>query len=174
MVPRNKGKWAQGIQPRNFSWIMKDRLAVCERPGGHGNNHRRVRRQEEIIWIREQAFDCVISLSIAPINLHNYEELGVNYLHRPFAVGIDDDVPGMLVEFYPELQTMLREGKKIIIHRDEVGDKLAGVMGGYIRWAQLVTDGPKCITLIESILSRQLEPFGRSVIELAARLPHPK
>jgi hypothetical protein len=39
-----KGKWAQGIQPRNFAWILKDRLAVCERPGGYGANHRRVRR----------------------------------------------------------------------------------------------------------------------------------
>ena len=54
-----KGKWAQGIQPRNFAWIMKDQLAVCERPGGYGANHRRVRRQEEIIWIREQGFTCV-------------------------------------------------------------------------------------------------------------------
>ena len=29
-----KGKWAQGIQPRNFAWILKDKLAICERPGG--------------------------------------------------------------------------------------------------------------------------------------------
>ena len=60
-----KGKWAQGIQPRNFAWILKDRLAVCERPGGYGANHRRVRRQEEIIWIREQGFTHVISLIAA-------------------------------------------------------------------------------------------------------------
>ena len=33
-----KGKWAQGITPRNFVWVLKDRLAVCERPG-------RLRRQ---------------------------------------------------------------------------------------------------------------------------------
>ena len=31
-----KGKWAQGITPRNFVWVLKDRLAVCERPGGYG------------------------------------------------------------------------------------------------------------------------------------------
>ena len=61
-----KGKWAQGIKPRNFHWIIKDQLAVCERPGGYGANHRRVRRQEEIIWIREQDFGCVISLIASP------------------------------------------------------------------------------------------------------------
>src|SRR6188768_3070103 len=78
-----KGKWAQGIQPRNFAWILKDRLAVCERPGGYGANHRRVRRQEEIIWIREQGFTRVVSLISANHNLHNYDELGVAWLHRP-------------------------------------------------------------------------------------------
>ena len=32
--PVVKGKWAAGIPPRNFTWIIKDRLAVSERPGG--------------------------------------------------------------------------------------------------------------------------------------------
>ena len=84
-----KGKWAQGIRPRNFHWIIKDQVALCERPGGYGANHRRVRRQEEIIWIREQGFGCVISLIPAPHNLHNYDDLGVVWRHRPF--GADDD-----------------------------------------------------------------------------------
>ena len=44
-MSRMKGKWAQGIKPRNFAWIIRDRLAICERPGGYGVNHRRVRRQ---------------------------------------------------------------------------------------------------------------------------------
>ena len=39
-----KGKWAQGIVPRNFTWVVKEQVAVCERPGGVGSNHRRVRR----------------------------------------------------------------------------------------------------------------------------------
>ena len=84
-----KGKWAQGITPRNFAWIMKDQLAVSERPGGYGANHRRVRRQEEIIWIREQGFSCVLSVIPAPHNLHNYDDLGVTWRHRPFEP--DDD-----------------------------------------------------------------------------------
>ena len=41
MPPRLRGKWALGITPRNFTWFMKDKLAVCERPGGYGDNHRR-------------------------------------------------------------------------------------------------------------------------------------
>ena len=57
-----KGKWAAGIVPRNFAWVIKDQLAVCERLGGYGENHRKVRRQEEIIWVQQQGFARVISL----------------------------------------------------------------------------------------------------------------
>ena len=64
---RMKGKWAAGIPPRNFTWVIKDHLAVSERPGGFAVNHRRVRRQEEIIWLRVQGFGRVISLlPVAP------------------------------------------------------------------------------------------------------------
>ena len=28
-----KGKWARGIEPRMFCWVIKDRMAACERPG---------------------------------------------------------------------------------------------------------------------------------------------
>ena len=73
MPPRLRGKWALGITPRNFTWIMKDKLAICERPGGYGDNHRRVRRQEEIIWLRENGFGCLVSIIPAPHNLHNYD-----------------------------------------------------------------------------------------------------
>ena len=89
-----KGKWAQGIRPRNFSWIIKDQLAICERPGGYGANHRKVRRQEEIIWIREQEFSCVISLIPAPHNLHNYDELNLPYRHWPFPTDEPAALPG--------------------------------------------------------------------------------
>ncbi|MEZ5340801.1 MAG: hypothetical protein R2706_04955 [Acidimicrobiales bacterium] len=65
-----KGKWAQGIQPRHFRWIIAGKLAICERPGGYGGNHRRVRRQEEIIWIRENRFSFVVSLIPSDHNLH--------------------------------------------------------------------------------------------------------
>ena len=47
-----RGKWAAGISPRHFTWVIKDRFAVSERPGGFGEGHRKVRREEEILWIR--------------------------------------------------------------------------------------------------------------------------
>ena len=80
-----------GDHPAQPHLDHEGRIAICERPGGYGDNHRRVRRQEEIIWIRENGFGCVISLIPAPHNLHNYDELGVPYRHRPFTgTGADD------------------------------------------------------------------------------------
>ncbi len=167
-VSRMKGKWAQGIQPRNFAWIIKDRLAICERPGGYGANHRRVRRQEEIIWLREQGFGCVISLLPSTHNLHNYDEFEVPYLHRPYGPG--DDSRAVLHTLYPEIHEQLNAGSKVVLHADEVGDRVAGVVGGYVRWAGMVPEGPQAISIIETITGRQLDPMGRGLIALAAEL----
>ena len=57
-----RGKWAAGIQPRSFTWVYKDILAVSERPGGSTTVHRRVRRDEELLWLKHQGFGRVISI----------------------------------------------------------------------------------------------------------------
>ena len=168
MPPRLRGKWALGITPRNFTWIMKDKLAICERPGGYGDNHRRVRRQEEIIWLRENNFGCLISIIPAPHNLHNYDELNLPNRHRPFT-GIDD-LGLWLKSFYTELHALMEAGTKVIVHNESVDDRLVGIMGGYIRWAGLVDDPSQAITVIERIAGRQLDPFGREVILMAPEL----
>lgn len=168
MPPRLRGKWALGITPRHFTWFMKDKLAVCERPGGYGENHRRVRRQEEIIWLRENGFGCVISIIPAPHNLHNYDELGLPYRHRPFT-GLDELGP-WLRSFYTELRDLLDDGTKVLVHNESVDDRLVGIVGGYIRWSGLVDDASQAITIVERIAGRQLDPFAREVILLAPQL----
>jgi hypothetical protein len=166
-----KGKWAQGIRPRNFSWVLKDKLAVCERPGGYGANHRRVRRQEEIIWIREQGFTCVISLIPSPHNLHNYTELDVTWRHRPF--GVHDDARERLAELFPELRQLVADGGRVLVHGDELGDRISGIMAGYLLWSGLVPHGPEATSLTERMLHRQIGPVGRELVAMAASLPDP-
>ena len=170
-MPGMKGKWAQGIQPRNFSWVVKDKLAVCERPGGYGANHRRVRRQEEIIWIREQGFACVVSLIPSPHNLHNYDELGVTWRHRPFTQG--DDAQRFVATFFPELRTMISEGQKVLVHQDELGDRVSGLMAGFLLWSGMVESGPQAISITEQLVHRQLGPMARGLVTIAAELPPP-
>jgi hypothetical protein len=110
-----------------------------------------------------------VSIIPSTHNLHNYDELGVPYLHRPFG-GLDDPrvVLGLL---YPELHKILAEGTRVLLHGEEVGDRVAGLIGGYIRWAGMVPGGPETISIVERITGRQLDPFGRSLIAVAVDLP---
>jgi len=161
-----KGKWAQGIAPRNFAWIIKDQLAVSERPGGYARNHRRVRRQEEIIWIREQGFTRVISLLASPHNLHAYEELDVAWEHVP--MGPQADTRAVLAELYPKVREWLGRGDKLLVHQEELGDRLQGVLAGYLVYAGLVPVPAEAISVVERINQRQMGPQGREVVAQAA------
>ncbi len=164
-----KGKWAQGIKPRNFHWIIKDQLAVCERPGGYGTNHRRVRRQEEIIWIREQGFGCVISVIGSRHNLHNYDDLGVAWQHRPF---VDpEESASYLAALFPDVKQLITGGTKVVMHAEELGDRLCGALAGFLIWDGLIDTGPRAVSIIEQITQRQLGPTGRDLVSVAARLP---
>ena len=163
-----KGKWAEGIRPRNFAWVIKDQLAASERPGGYGASHRRVRRQEEIIWLRRQEFDIVVSLSAAPHNLHNYDELGMPFVHRPFPP--NDDPTAALERLYGELKMMLDQQRRVLIHRDELSQHVTGVVAGYLVWTGMVPRQPQAVVVTERIFGKQLGPIGREIVATAAGL----
>src|SRR5436305_10440563 len=163
-----KGKWASGISPRNFAWIIKDHLAVSERPGGYARTHRRVRRQEEIIWIREQGFNRVVSLLPSPHNLHAYDELGVAWEHVPLPSHID--AAPVLSEMFPKVRSWLAAGDMVLVHQEELGDRVQGVMAGYLVWAGMVPSPAQAIAIVEQINSRQMGPPGRELVAIAAEL----
>ena len=87
--------------------------------------------------------------------------------HRPFN---PDELEPWLRAFYKELNELLKAGVKVMVHGEEVGDRIVGIMGGYIRWAGLVDDDTQAITVTERIAGRQLDPFARNVILLAPKL----
>lgn len=164
-----KGKWAQGIVPKSFQWVVKDQLAVCERPGGYGASHRAVRRQEEIIWIRENGFAFVVSLIPSEHNLSAYDEFGMPWKHWPFAPGLDLQLA--LPQVYSELQKLLASNMKLLLHMEDVGDRLAGLMGGYLRWTEMVPQTHEAIIVAERIFGRQMGPEGRQLVEAAGTAP---
>ncbi len=166
-----KGKWATGISPRNFSWIIKDQLAVSERPGGYARAHRPIRRQEEIIWIREQGFTRVVSLLGSPHNLHAYDELGVAWEHIPFRA--HDDPRTVLAELFPKMRTWLSAGGKILLHQEELSDRVLGAASAYLVYAGLVPEHPHAISIVEQISQRQMGPPGRELVALATELTEP-
>ena len=129
----------------------------------------RVRRQEEIIWIREQGFTCVVTLIPSPHNLHNYDELGVTWRHLPF--GPHDEPREVASTLFPELAAMLSAGGKVLVHQDELSDRVAGLMAGYLLWSEVIPLAPQATSVVERLLSRQMGPLGRDLVALAATIP---
>ncbi len=162
-----KGKWAQGIPPRDFKWVIKDKLAICEKLGGYGEQHRAVRRQEEVIWVRERRFRYVISLQPGD-DLSGYDELGVRWKHWPLPT-IGELEPSLNV-IYPELQKLIRSDAPILVHMEEVSDRLAGFIGGYIVYTGMVPDVSEAIQLTERLMERALGPAGRQLIAATSQL----
>jgi hypothetical protein len=163
-----KGKWAAGIKPRNFTWVIRDRFAVSERPGGFAPNHRRVRRQEEIIWLRVQGFDRVISLLPSPHNLHAYDEGELVWAHYPL-LNVTDPRP-VLEECYADLRSSLTDGQRVLLHQEELGDRVMGVVAGFLVWSGRIPTTPQAVAMVEHMMSRQMGPAGR---ELVVAVDHP-
>lgn len=167
-----KSKWAEGVMPRFFAWIIRDRLAISERPGGYARNHRRVRRQEEIIWLRTNGFTRVVSLLGSPHNLHAYDELEMPWSHFPLVPA--SDPRSVLPQLYRELDEWLRSGGRVLLHQEALGDELMGVVGGYLWWSERVPGGPHAIIALERIVRRQMGPGGRGLVALVPELDRPE
>jgi len=165
------GRWAAGIVPRNFAWIIRGRLAVSERPGGQAPHHRRVRRQEEIIWIVAQGFDRVVSLLPSSHNLHAYEERSLPASHFPLAANADPRE--VLNDLYPALLGWLAAGEKILIHQEELGDRVAGVVAGFLCWCGVLPEPPRATSAVEQLLRRQMGSPGRSLVAVSVELTPP-
>ena len=164
-----KGKWAAGICPRNFYWIMKDRLAICERPGGRGESHRRVRRTEEINWIRQQSFSRVVSFIPSTHNLHNYSEQNIAWSHWPIAD--NEDYGARLGPLFTELHSLLAKGEKLLVHRRGLDDVVCGFMAGYLLWAGMVSTESQAVVVVEKMTERPIGSVGRRIVNTAARIP---
>ena len=161
-----RGRWAQGLEPRGFCWIMQDRLAASERPGGFARSHRKVRRQEELIWLAGHGFTHVLSLLESPHNLHAYEEAGIPYEHVP--LGRHDDWPQSLERTYSTLEKWLDDPvERVLIHHEEFGERLMGVLAGFLLYAGVVQEGAHAIVMMEKITGRELGAPGREIVAAA-------
>lgn len=160
-----RGKWAQGLEPRFFRWIIRDRLAGCERPGGHARNHRKVRRTEEIVWLRQQGFTHVVSLLEASHNLHAYEELNFPAIHMP--IGKQGELHERLPDVLRAIGDLLADpGARLAVHHEDFGDLLAGVFSGYLLYADLLEDPAQAIIAVERLTGSQMGPTGREIVAI--------
>ena len=142
--------------------MLRDRLAVCERPGGYGANHRAVRRTEEIIWIRRNDFTSIVSLLAGPHNLHSYEEQELPYVHMPLG---DAPQADEMLAVYEEVTRRIEAGERLLLHHERVDDVLGGFLAGFLAldWAATGTSRPPC-TPPSGFLRRPMGRQGRETV----------
>lgn len=156
-----------GLEPRDYTWVISGRLAVSERIGGHGFQHRRVRREEELAWLDIAGITTIVSLLEGNQNLAAYEAAGFEAVHAPLA----DLEPGAVTSVFATLhRTLDRPGVVVLMHRDIIDDALAGVLAGYLVFSGMVADPIVATAAVQEILGRPLGPEARSVIPTGAGL----
>jgi hypothetical protein len=157
-----KGKWAAGIEPRGFTWVYKGILAVSERPGGSTTVHRQVRRDEELLWLKHQGFGRVISILPSMQNANSYFEHGLTTSHYALRGGAHQSE--VLEACYRDVAHCMVNNTTVLLHGDEVSDRLLGVVAGYLVWSNKVGTIPASIALVERLFKRSIGPDGRSVL----------
>ena len=90
-----------GLEPRGFTWVISGRLAVAERVGGYGFQHRRVRREEEIAWLKGAGINTVLSLLPGNQNLASYGAAGLAAVHEPL-LELDPVSADRVFEYFPK------------------------------------------------------------------------
>ena len=151
-----------GLEPRGFVWVIARRLALSERIGGQGLQHRRVRRSEELDWLREEGITDVLSLLEGNQNLASYREAGIRAHHVSLPTDYDD---AEAEQVFRALERILSEPRNVLlVHRDHLDDILVGFMGGYLVRSGLIEDPIMATATIQEIAGRPLGPEGRRLV----------
>jgi hypothetical protein len=110
------------------AWLVKDRLAVAERPGGGARTHRRVRREAELDWWADAGVTAIVSgmrtrhglleSALRGFRIHWHPLLSVDHAVR--------EVPALV---RTTLAHVDRDDGGVLVHVDLPGEWLAGVDG---------------------------------------------
>lgn len=151
-----------GLKPRGYTWVIADQLAVSERVGGSGFQHRRVRREEEITWLVEEAgINTIVSMLPANQNLAAYRQAGIATYSVPVGGGHRDEP----ARFFATLsKAMSRKNARVLVHREIIDDTVGGLLGGFLVVSGRVKDPILALAVIQQILGRALGPEGRALI----------
>lgn len=152
-----------GLEPRGFRWVIAGRLAVSERIGGSGFQHRRVRREEEIRWLTDQGINTVLSLLAPGQNRSAYDEAGFRVLTHTVD-GMPETNEEIEAIFSAMDEALSEPRSSVLVHRDTIDETLSGLLAGYLVHSGLVEDPIIATSVIQEIIGRPLGPEGRGLI----------
>jgi hypothetical protein len=155
-------KKSTGLEPRGFRWVITDRLAVSERVGGYGFQHRKVRREEEIVWLRDHGVNAIVVLLGPTQGASPYEASGMRLASLDVPPDIEPEDAHVVFDLLEDV--MASETAVVLVHRDTIDDTLAGLLAGYLIHASLLDDPIVATDVIQRILGRAIGPEGRRLI----------
>ena len=128
-----------------------------------------MRRQEEIIWLRVNGFGRVISLLPSPHNLGAYDDEGLAWGH--YALERSGDPRPVLSACYQDIDDSLANGVRILVHGDELGDRVMGVVAGYLVWSGRIASQPQAVALVEHVVGHAMGEPGRELLAELEGMP---
>ena len=151
-----------GLKPNDFHWVIEGKLAVSECIGGGGLTARKIRREEEIQWLKSQGINSIFSLLESDFNLKNYQEVGFRTYHFPLAHSIPPESIELIFEAIKE--ALSDKEIKLLIHREYLDEEVPGILAGYLIYSKILDDPILARTILERILCKPLSPTAISFI----------
>jgi len=155
-------KKSTGLEPRGFRWVIKGLLAVSERVGGYGFQHRKVRREEEFIWLRDHGINSIVNLLGPTQTSQTYDTAGFVFASRDVPANLEPEEALPIFDLLHKAITP--EGAVVLVHRDTIDDTLAGLLAGYLIYSGMLDDPIVATDVIQRILARAIGPEGRRLI----------
>ncbi len=158
-------KKSTGLEPRGFRWVIKNRLAVSERVGGYGFQHRKVRREEELTWLTDQGINSIVNLLGPEQTSQPYDTAGFVFSSRDVPADLEPEEAEAVFELLAK--ALMPADAVVLVHRDTIDDTLAGLLAGYLIYSDMLDDPIVATDVIQRILSRAIGPEGRRLIPQA-------
>jgi hypothetical protein len=61
-------------------------------------------------------------------------------------------------------------GERILVHQEELGDRVAGVVAAYLLWSKRLPTGPQAITALEHLTGHPMGPAGRELVAVIGQI----
>jgi hypothetical protein len=126
IIGRNANEEGPMVEPRVYAWLVADRLAVAERPGGGGRSHRITRRTAELEWWSVHGVTSIVSGMRTRHGLLEAALAGFRVCWHPLTEPDPSarEVPALADRALAEMD---RGDGAVLVHVDRPGEWLAGV-----------------------------------------------
>ncbi len=160
------------MEPRHHAWIVPDRVAVAERPGGGGRSHRAARRDAEQAWWRARGIVLVVSCMPTRHGLLDLALAGFAIRWHPLTDA--DTAPAVIARVAEDVASHLAGGGgPVLVHGDAAGEWLTALDAGL---RLLLGVAPSSAAALDGAAAAGL-PVGslatRLVERCATERPHP-